>query len=226
MNCEEFRRAVGAEPTTMQLEVLEHAASCVECTRYRGEMRAMDGLIHKALAIDLSKPAARAQARPSMATWRIAASALVTLAVLAVGWIAYPRQSLAEDVVRHVVIESLMIKDSNPAPSAEEIQAVLQRAGVRLAPNDLNVSFAKTCGFRGQLVPHLIVRTQSGPVTVMLITNAERIEKARRFKEQGFNGTFVPAPRGVLAVLGRTSSVEQVTDDVLAALSWDTTAPQ
>ena len=226
MNCEEFRRAVGAEPTTTQLEALEHAASCVECTRYRGDMRAMDGLIHKALAIDLSKPAVRVPARQSMTIWRIAASVFITIGVLAVGWIAYPRQSLAEDLVRHVVIESMMIKDSHPQPSEDEIQTVLQRAGVKLAPNDLNVSFAKTCGFRGQLVPHLIVRTDSGPVTVMLITNADRIAKARRFEEQGFNGTFVPAPRGVIAVLGRTSTVEEVTEDVLAALSWDTYAPQ
>ena len=226
MNCEEFRRAVGAEPSTTQLEVLEHAASCVECARYRGDMRAMDGLIHKALAIDLSKPATRAPVRQSMTIWRVAASALVTVAVLAIGWIAYPRQSLAEDLVRHVVIESMMIKDSNPQPSEGEIQAVLQRAGVRLAPNDLNVSFAKTCGFRGKLVPHLIVRTESGPVTVMLITDAERIEKSKRFEEQGFNGTFVPAPRGIIAVLGRTSSVERVTKDVLASLTWDAAAPQ
>jgi hypothetical protein len=224
MNCEEFRRAVGAEPSTTQLEVLEHAASCVECTRYRSDMRAMDGLIHKALAIDLSKSVPRVEARRSMTVWRIAASVLVTVTVLAVGWIAYPRQSLAEDLVRHVVVESMMIKDSHPQPSAAEIQTVLQRAGVRLEPNDLNVSFAKTCGFRGQLVPHLIVRTESGPVTVMLITNADPIAKARRFEEQGFHGTFVPAPRGVLAVLGRTPSVEKVTEDVLAALSWETTA--
>ena len=46
MNCEEFRRAVGAEPSMTQLEALEHAASCVECARYRGEMRAMRSVIH------------------------------------------------------------------------------------------------------------------------------------------------------------------------------------
>ena len=223
MNCEEFRRVVGAEPSTMQLEVLEHAAGCTECGRYRGDMRAMDGLIHKALSIDVSTPAPRAPAR-SMLNWRIAASVLVTVAVLAVGWVAYPRQSLAEDVVRHVVIESLMINDSNPRPSAEEIQQVLQRAGVRFTPNDLNVSFAKTCGFRGQLVPHLIVRTGSGPVTVMLITDADRIDKARRFEEQGFIGTFVPAPRGVIAVLGRTTSVDRVTEEVMTAMTWDAAA--
>ena len=221
MNCEEFRRALGAEPFTTQLEVLEHAASCVDCARYRGEMRAMDGVIHKALAIDVSHPAARIPARPSMLNWRIAASVLVTLAVLAVGWIAYPRESLAGDVVRHVVIESMMIKDSNPPPTAEQIQQVLQRAGVRFTPNDLNVSFAKTCGFRGQLVPHLIVRTGSGPVTVMLLTHADRIDETRHLEEQGFVGTFVPAPRGVIAVLGRTPSVERVTDEVMTALTWD-----
>ena len=70
-------------------------------------------------------------------------------------------------------------------------------------------------------MPHLIVRTESGPVTVLLLTHEKRIEATRRFEEQGFVGTFVPAPQGVIAVLGRDASVERVSHDLVSALSWE-----
>jgi hypothetical protein len=221
MNCEEFRRAVGAEPSTTQLEVLEHAAGCVECARYRTEMRAMDGLIHKALSIDVSAAAVRRPAQRTAMNWRIAATILLSVAVFSLGWLAYPRQSLAEDIVRHVLSESVVLEPSNKQLEPQAVQEVLQRAGVRLAASDLNVSFAMVCGFRGREAPHLVVRTPSGPVTVLVLSHEASIAKAQRFDEQGFVGTLVPAPRGVIAVLGRDVPVDAVTQDVLRALSYD-----
>ncbi len=198
MNCEEFRRAVGAEPSTTQLEALEHAASCAECARYRAEMRAMDGLIHKSLAIDVNAPLVAVPERRTAMNWRIAATVLISVMVFSLGWLAYPRQSLAADIVTHVMAESVL-----------------------LAPNDLNVSFALVCGFRGHEAPHLVVRTPSGPVTVLVLSHEDGIAKPQRFEEQGFAGTLVPAPRGVIAVLGRDVPLEQITQDVLRALTYE-----
>jgi hypothetical protein len=221
MNCEEFRLAVGSEPSTTQLEVLEHAASCAECARYRTEMRAMDGLILKALNIDVAAPIAREPLRRAAMNWRIAATVLVGVAVFSLGWLAYPRQSLAEDIVRHVLSESKTLDPSSTQMDPQAVQAVLQRAGVRLADNDLSVSFAMVCGFRGREAPHLVVRTASGPVTVLVLSHEASIAKPQRFDEQGFVGTLMPAPRGIVAVLGRDAPVDDVTQDVLRALSYE-----
>ena len=221
MNCEEFRHAVGAEPSTSRLEVLEHAAACAECARFRSDMRSMDGLIHRALSIDLTPPAvARPMQRPAT-TWRIAATVLMSLAVLMLGWLAYPTQSLAQDVVRHVLSESVALEHTDRTLEPNAIDDVLKRSGVRLAPNDLNVSFAAPCWIRGRRAPHFVVRTQSGPVTVIVLSQEERIAAAQSFEEQGFVGTLVPAPRGVIAVLGRNVPVADVTQDVLSALRYE-----
>jgi hypothetical protein len=221
MNCEEFRRAVGAEPSTTQLEVLEHAAGCAECARYRTEMRAMDGLILKALSIDVTTSAVREPLRRSAMNWRIAATVLVSIAVFSLGWLAYPRQSLAEDIVQHVLSESRTLDPSRPQLDPQVVQGILRRAGVRLADNDLSVSFAMACRVRGQEAPHLVVRTSSGPVTVLVLSHEAPIAKPQHFDEQGFVGTLVPAPRGIVAVLGRDVPVDDVTQDVLRALSYD-----
>ena len=220
MNCEEFRRAVGAEPMTTRLEILEHAAGCAECARFRSEMRSMDGLIHEALAIDLAAPAAMAP-RSTPFNWRIAATVLVSVAVLALGWIAYPSESLAQDIVTHVLSESRALDPTERKVEAQTIQWVLRRAGVSLAENDLDVSFVAPCWIRGRRAPHFVVRTPAGPVTVIVLSEEASIAKPQNFAEQGFVGTLLPAPRGVIAVLGRDVPVTEVTNEVLSALRYD-----
>jgi hypothetical protein len=221
MNCEEFRRAVGAEPMTTRLEVLEHAAGCAECARFRSEMRSLDGLIHEALTIDLAVAPAQMTPRTTPFNWRIAATILVSVAVLALGWIAYPSESLAKDIVTHVLSESRALDPTDRTVDPQALQAVLRRAGVSLDANDLDVSFAAPCWIRGRRAPHFVVRTASGPVTVIVLSEEASIAHPQSFAEQGFVGTLVPAPRGVVAVLGRDVPVTNVTSDVLSALRYE-----
>jgi hypothetical protein len=65
------------------------------------------------------------------------------------------------------------------------------------------VSYASSCSFRGHTVPHLVVQTELGPVTVMVLTH-ETIRSAMRFNEQGYRGVIIPVRgHGSLAVLER-----------------------
>ena len=50
-------------------------------------------------------------------------------------------------------------------------------------------------------MPHLVVRTSQGPVTVLMLRHRE-IGKAMRFSEQGYAGIVMPAPKGSIAVVG------------------------
>jgi hypothetical protein len=221
MNCDEFRRAVGAEPDTTDLAVFEHAAGCAECARYREEMRAMNGLIHKALTVDVAAPAVRtSKRRPSPMNWRIAAMLLVSLAVFSLAWLAYPRQTLAQDIVAHVVHEAAAMERTVEVVDATTVRDVLGRSGIRLTPNDMKVSFAMICPVRGREAPHLVVQTERGPVTVLVLTDEKNIAKPQRFEEQGFVGTLVPAPRGVIAVLADDGAVDEVARTVLAVLQY------
>jgi hypothetical protein len=220
MNCEDVRRAVGAEPATTQLDVLEHAASCSDCARYRSEMRSMDGLIRKALDVDVNAQPNLHVARQPAFNWRIAASVLVGMVVFSLAWLAYPRQSLADDIVEHVLIESRALLPTQASAHVQRLEKVLRYAGVQLDPTNLNVAYALVCIVRGHRTPHLIVRTDSGPVTVLVLSQELPITKPQRFDEQGFTGTLMPAPRGVIAVLGRDVPVDEVTQEVVRALRY------
>ena len=52
-----------------------------------------------------------------------------------------------------------------------ELDDVLKDSKLRLKPDAGIVSYASSCTFRGHRVPHLVVQTPSGPVTVMVLVH-------------------------------------------------------
>lgn len=219
MNCEEFKQAVGADPDTTRGDVLEHAASCAACARYRTEMIALNGLIHRALRVEVTLEQAPPQR--SFTHWRVAAMILVSVIVFSIGWLAYPRASLAEQVVDHVLDEAPSLLRSDARVERDKVREVLNHAGVYLASEDLPVSYATVCKFRKHEIAHLVVQTDDGPVTVLVLPNERSLARPQRFDEQGFAGTFVPAPRGVIAVLAREAAVDEVAAMALKALRYE-----
>jgi hypothetical protein len=99
---------------------------------------------------------------------------------------------------------------------------VLARSGVALREDMPAVSYANSCWFRGRHVPHLVVRTPGGPVTIMVLPN-EKVAGRVAFDEGGYRGVIVPAQRGAIAVLAQDPSdvdADAVAGTALAAISY------
>ena len=155
----------------------------------------------------------------------MAASVLVAVAVAGVLWIAAPGASVAADVVTHMAGEPDAWRQTDvPVPDAE-LQQVLRNTHLRLAAGSAMVSYASSCEFRGHHVPHLVIQTESGPVTVMVLVH-ERVSKPVRFDEQGYRGVIVPvAGHGSVAVLTHgadtdLTSVERIAARVRNSMVW------
>lgn len=230
MNCLEFRRIIGAEPHSAAPEVAAHAAACEACARYRQQMQEMDKLIHGALLIDVAVSDAAAAGRPLEAQpkpaprkrafqWSLAASLLMAVAA-GVFWLGYPRDTLAQDAVTHALGEPESLQWTSAVVSDQEMADVLAQARVSLRSQMGPVSYATVCPFRGHHVPHFVVQTPEGPVTVLLLRDETPVKESRPFKEGEFQGVIVPAPQGVLAVLGQNTPVEKVAAQVLAAVEY------
>jgi len=75
-------------------------------------------------------------------------------------------------------------------------------------------------------VPHLVVQTAAGPVTVMVLVH-EPVRAATQFDENGYRGVIVPvAGHGSLAVLARGEAtdpkmVEEVAARVENSIIWN-----
>lgn len=223
MNCEELRTRVGAEPSTTQPEVLEHIAGCAECTRYREELQAMDRLIYRALAVDAptDKSASRSHRKQSTTrAWRMAASVLITVLVGTMAlWLLSPRESIAAEAIAHVQHEQFSLVRTSATVDQQQLEKILAAARLRLKPGAARVSYAQSCPFRGQRVPHLVVQTEQGPVTALVVTHVPT-QQREHIDEDGFQGDIIPAPRGVIVVLGQNVPVDAVAQTLLNALEY------
>ncbi len=223
MTCLEFRRAVGAEPHSQAPDVVQHAADCAACARYRQQMQQMDSVIQRALTIDVSVPAKVATPMPRRRTmqWGLAASVMLALA-LGIFWLGFPRDTLAQEVVQHVIHEADSLQPDRAVISETELAAVLAESNLRLKPGMAEVTYAMTCPFRNHHVAHFVVRTAAGPVTVLLLTHEETVKKVRHFNEEGYEGMIMPAPRGSLVVIGKDAPLDEVAQKVFAAVDYQT----
>jgi Protein of unknown function (DUF3379) len=227
---EQYRRALLADPRNDTVDLAEHSAACAECQAFAERLQRFDSRVERALKIDVARtavvlPFKRDFAVPVRQRWYgLAASVAAAVLVAGIVWLAVPRTSLAADVVAHMAGELAAWDTRQPVPDAD-LAAVLSNTHMRLTPQAGGVSYASSCSFRGHKVPHLVVQTPKGPVTVMVLVH-EPIVRPQEFDEHGYRGTIVPMPgHGSLAVLARgaqmpAAEVDGIAERVRDAIVW------
>jgi hypothetical protein len=233
----DYRRTLLADPHSDNQELLAHRAECAPCREYTERLLAFEEKLTRAIKEDVKPSAgilsfkARALgplwgARRSGGTRWLAVAASATFALVAAGvaWFAVPQQSLAADVVAHMADEP-NAWNMRAAVPVNALDPILEQVHMRLNPNAPMVSYASTCIFRGHRVPHLVVQSPDGPVTVMVLSH-ESVRAPTHFDEQGYRGTIVPMPgHGSLAVLMKApestvAEVDAVAAQVRGAIVW------
>lgn len=215
--CTHARLAIGGEPHTLPPDVTAHLATCAACRQFHAETVALDGRVRAALELPLSvfrKAAAPPPAR------RFALAASIALAMLVGGsfWLFRPQTVLADEVIEHVRHENGSWS-AHEVLSATAVAEVLRQAGVTF-DSSMPVVYAMACTFHGRRVPHLVVQTASGPMTVMLLAH-EKVRERKDFSEGGFQGVLLPAGEGSVAVLMQNGKVpDAAAAQVLSGVRW------
>lgn len=238
MDCKHYRRAILAEPHSDAADLRLHLATCPDCPRYAEALRRFDARLERALRVG-AKPASDRVVVPFRARggrgitpriprpWLAAAASVMLGLVIAGGlWLAAPQSSLAAAVVSHLAEEpDAWSRTAAPVPQPR-LDQVMRESHVRLKADAGMVSYANSCGFHGHHVPHLVVQTGAGPVTVMVLVH-EPARSKMRFDDHGYRGVIVPIPgHGSIAVLERgpaadIKDVEAVAARVVRALEWE-----
>lgn len=213
MDCKHARLEIGGEPRALSAEVTQHIATCAACAKFRDETLAMEARLKSALELPLHQ---FRESPRKVAPKRFALAASVVLALLVGGgtWLLRPQNALAEELVDHLREEPGSWQTHDPVPP-ELLATVLAKAGVKYDVR-LPVSYASPCPFRGHIVPHLVVQTDRGPLTVIVLAH-EVVKSRSEFSEGEYHGVLLPAGAGSIAVLapkGReyASAVETVLD--------------
>lgn len=228
MTHDEARLLIGAAPGEVGAVLSEHLAQCPQCALFQQQMRQMDQDLARVFAAPLAartnvrvlplpvtaRPGPRPASQGGLRLMALAASLVLSVGLGVLFWTLRPQASLAAGVVDHVANESASWSEVAPVTAAETNE-VLSGAGVSLDPADTTVTYARTCLFNGHWVPHLIVRTASGPVTVMVLRQ-EHLTGRQSFRQSGYSGVLVPTPAGgTLAVIAQG---EPNMDDLTRAL--------
>ena len=241
MDCDHYRRGMMADPHDPDPRLREHRQSCHDCNAYTERLLRFESRLERALCVSLPADAASASDKvvPLRAKsllrspaprrrWLAMAASVLLAAVVAGGlWLSAPGPSLAADVVTHMREEPQAWRRTEVPVPGSQLGDVLRDSHLRLAAAGGAgiVSYANSCEFRGKHVPHLVIQTEAGPVTVMVLVH-ERMSKPVQFDEQGYRGIIVPVSgHGSLAVLTRGSAtdlgtVEHITQRVLDSIVW------
>jgi hypothetical protein len=229
---EQYRRALLANPKSREPELVAHYDSCAECRAYAERVLKFEERLKRALEVPLGGgadilPFERREQRRSRASRVFALAASVILGLVIAGglWLSVPKSTLAADVVAHMAGEpdAWNTREAVPDTDAEK---VFSNANMHLAPSAGVVSYASGCEFRHHVVPHLVVQSPKGPVTVMVLVH-EHVKSQQQFDEQGYRGTIVPIKdHGSIAVLMKdpnssTQDVDAVAAQVKSAIVWN-----
>ena len=235
MNHNEARLLIGGDPHTVPPELAEHLAGCPECAQFQREMTALDDNIRRALEqaplgaapLDATPAtvtpianAPAAQRRKRANTWSgwALAAGVAAISMIAV-WTLRPNDSLAHDVVTHIQYESKSWSSNDPVTAAD-VKETLAQAGVAIDMDSDKVMYAHSCLFRGHVVPHLVVSTPQGRVTVMVLPH-ESVKHRMSFHEDGMSGVITPAPHGSLAVIMQgNENIDAVAQQVQQSVRW------
>jgi hypothetical protein len=227
MDCETFRRICDAEPGSRDSAYVEHAANCAACARYLDRARRIDDLIHRALRIQVPESGpARSEGRWGASRLRalaVAAASVALIVGVATGtWLAQSDNAghtLAADVARHIAEEPQALAEGDHV-GAVAVARTLALHDVRLAPDVGSVVYAETCVFRGRQIPHLVVRTEGGLVTVLILPE-ERPSRLIEIAASGMSGRIVPVLGRAVAVVGQSRVARSTEDRIVAAIGWE-----
>jgi len=220
MICEDVQLLIGADPDAAGRELEEHVRGCGGCQALRAQMRRLNADIRRALddPPNISVPHAR-RAAPAWREYALAASVVVAVAVALAVWLLRPTDTLAREVVAHVKAEPGSWLSEHQV-SAWSIDRALQSSGVGLDLASDKIVYAQSCWFRGHYVPHLVVETTRGPVTVLILRH-EQVKARDQFREGGMSGVIVPAGDGSIAVLARgRGQVDDLAGELRQDVHW------
>jgi hypothetical protein len=212
----QYRIAILADPHNADAEQRAHREACAECRAFTEQLLKFESRLEQAVRVDIAPRAEvlpferkRANVAPAARRWLgLAASVVLGAALVGGVWLTVPQSSLAAAVVAHMAGEPEAWQRTDVAVPQLELAEVLKDSKLRLKPDAGIVSYASSCTFRGHKVPHLVVQTASGPVTVMVLVH-EAPRRPTQFASEGYRGTIVPVPgHGSIAVLMRDSRID------------------
>lgn len=230
MDCKEFRRQTQVDPLARSTERLAHEDECSDCASYARAARAREirlrALLHEvAPPVGLDDRIRHAARTEQQQGWRYAAAfgllLLIGASMLLVqrSPIGPDRPALVNAVLAHIAAEQHHLRQDGEV-SSSRLEGLFQRFGARLAGTLHQVSFAGECLMREHTGVHLVLRGNTGPVTVFFMPG-EDTDRELPIAFRDLAGSILPTGWGSIALVGRQGEdIASIKDRISAAVDW------
>lgn len=216
MNFSEFKRLLGIEPRSSDPEFLRarrsapefeeaaRAADCFEDSLERAvQIAAPDDLLQTLLTISQEPPESKKERR--WLSIAMAASLLVAVGVAGVVWNMNRGWDSVEQYVTEHYREDVVNLPS--AGSVEDVQALFAGLDAQAAPALTEiVGVIKYCPTPDGKGVHMILNTQSGPVTVLYMPHTP-VNDGEQFAFDGVDALLIELEHGSAAIIGPSQQV-------------------
>ena len=234
VTCLDVRRTLGAEPQRRDAGIAEHLKDCAGCAGFARDMLALDQRLAAAFKVPVPEglearivlDGSLKNNRRAWRPWLAAAASVAMVAMLAIFAWRYDHPAgddLAQAVVAHIENPEeapAMAPDRALLHDAAYVEGVMQKAGAGMQGEMDDVAYAQVCLFRGERVAHLVVHGPNGPVTVLLLRHTH-VDRPMPVDEDGLHGVIVPAGKGSIAIVTRsTASVQPMAQELSSKVEW------
>lgn len=235
MTCGKAMETIAADPSSV--EASDHVAECASCRAFQQEMRALDARLGQALAIPvppLRMPEVQAletqtvtvlpRRRMSAPAWVAIAASIAIAAVIGFRMQAdrLLQPSLAEEIVAHLEHEPYAFNNTDKPVSDDRLLRIVPATIATLDHSAGLITYAQSCIIHGNVVPHLVIQGQHGPVTILLMPN-EKVDKAQNISGKSINGVILPVGDGSIAIVGEDSEdLERIERQMKNSVTFST----
>jgi len=250
-NCLTTRQALTSEPNTRDSEVLQHIASCADCSEFSKKLKQFDDKLKSAIQLDvpegLESKIILAQRMNVDETseeggnddnvvafkkpvekqqrnfqWMSMAAALVLAVGLSLGMFKWGEsQGVQHEVLAHIDSHLEELEKDENVKLAS-LNEFLEEHGLTANEGIGYVRHVSNCPIEGRMIPHLVVADDQGmPVTVMYIP-WEDAKQTKRFSNERFKGISVGAQKGSFVIVSEyEDSLKPIENRVMESMEID-----
>jgi len=222
MNCLEFRQLKLSDPYSVNPGANAHRDECEACRRFEQEIRTLDKKVNQALAIPLPenlaarillKQSLQREHRGSRRWYWVGLAASIVLAVGLLLSQGESAEALQGKIAAHLDHEQAKVDSMHAAVDNEQIADVLDYMGVSLDTDANPVVFARLCIMDYRLVVHLVIESDDGRFTILLMPQSVK-DARREFAAGNWRGVILPQEFGSMAIVAREGTPTETLDRI------------
>lgn len=242
MDCNELKQRIMADPHAAFDD--EELAQCEDCRALLDEMRALDATLKQAMSIDVPPlsmpelpaidtdnvvglPARRRVAKAPV--WLATAAAVTLAAFLGINsFVGHDHEhgaegAIVEQIIAHMDHEPWSLVVTDVPVSDTRLNRIVPASVANVSHDAGLITYAESCEINGNVVPHLVIQGENGPVTIILLPD-EKVDASTPFEGGGFKGILVPVGEGSIAIIGEEGpeNLNRIQEQFVSSAAWST----